>query len=88
MHLIADGLGDKLSTAMQWLMTFCTAYVISFILGWKLALATVGICPVVIFLGGIITRVSIHGNSIITHVSILSSSYTSLTVINPVHLIH
>jgi hypothetical protein len=38
MHIILDGLGDKVATMIQWMTTFVVAFIIAFISGWKLAL--------------------------------------------------
>ncbi|OWF41926.1 Multidrug resistance protein 1B [Mizuhopecten yessoensis] len=55
-HLISDGIGDKFATMIQWFTTFVAAYIIAFLSGWKLALATVGFCPVIIITGGSLVR--------------------------------
>nr|XP_034309268.1 phosphatidylcholine translocator ABCB4 isoform X2 [Crassostrea gigas] len=56
MHLIYDGMGDKIATFFQWTTTFVISFVIAFISGWKLALATVAFCPLIILIGGTLTR--------------------------------
>lgn len=57
MHLIYDGMGDKIATFFQWTTTFVVSFIIAFISGWKLALATVAFCPLIILIGGTLTRV-------------------------------
>ena len=59
MHLIYDGMGDKVATFVQWTTTFVVSFIIAFISGWKLALATVAFCPLIILVGGTLTRVSV-----------------------------
>ncbi|XP_021371104.1 multidrug resistance protein 2-like [Mizuhopecten yessoensis] len=56
-HLISDGIGDKFATMLQWFTTFVAAYIIAFLSGWKLALATVGFYPVIMVTGGSLVRV-------------------------------
>ncbi|XP_062574825.1 ATP-dependent translocase ABCB1-like isoform X2 [Saccostrea cucullata] len=56
MHLIYDGIGDKVATFIQWTTTFLVSFVIAFVSGWKLALATVALCPLVIVVGGMLTK--------------------------------
>nr|XP_022306676.1 multidrug resistance protein 1B-like isoform X2 [Crassostrea virginica] len=56
MHLIYDGMGDKVATFVQWTTTFVVSFIIAFISGWKLALATVAFCPLIILVGGTLTR--------------------------------
>ncbi|XP_061186070.1 ATP-dependent translocase ABCB1-like [Saccostrea echinata] len=56
MHLIYDGIGDKVATFVQWTTTFLISFVIAFVSGWKLALATVAFCPLVILVGGTLTK--------------------------------
>uniref|UniRef100_K1Q4F4 ABC-type xenobiotic transporter n=1 Tax=Magallana gigas TaxID=29159 RepID=K1Q4F4_MAGGI len=56
MHLIYDGMGDKIATFFQWTTTFVVSFIIAFISGWKLALATVAFCPLIILIGGTLTR--------------------------------
>ncbi|XP_048754275.2 phosphatidylcholine translocator ABCB4-like isoform X2 [Ostrea edulis] len=56
MHLIYDGIGDKVATFFQWTTTFLLSFVIAFVSGWKLALATVAFCPLVIIVGGTLTK--------------------------------
>ncbi|XP_060069104.1 ATP-dependent translocase ABCB1-like [Ylistrum balloti] len=55
-HLIADGIGDKFATMLQWFSTFIAAYVIAFVIGWKLTLSVVGFCPVIILVGATLVR--------------------------------
>lgn len=57
MHVILDGMGDKVTTMIQWVTTFIAAFVIAFISGWKLALASVAFCPVLVVVGAFMTRV-------------------------------
>ncbi|XP_071152978.1 ATP-dependent translocase ABCB1-like isoform X2 [Mytilus edulis] len=56
MHVILDGMGDKVTTMIQWVTTFIAAFVIAFISGWKLALASVAFCPVLVVVGAFMTR--------------------------------
>jgi 4-hydroxybenzoate polyprenyltransferase len=51
MHIILDGLGDKVATMIQWMTTFVLALIIAFISGWKLALVSLIFCPAIIFVG-------------------------------------
>ncbi|KAK3108991.1 hypothetical protein FSP39_020354 [Pinctada imbricata] len=56
MHLIAEGLGDKIATMIQWTATFFIAFGIALISGWKLALAAMTFCPAIIIVGAIMTK--------------------------------
>lgn len=56
MYIIEDGLGDKVATMIQWITSCLAAYVIAFISGWKLALATVAFCPIIIAFGAFMTK--------------------------------
>ncbi|XP_069110560.1 ATP-dependent translocase ABCB1-like [Argopecten irradians] len=56
MHLIADGIGDKIATMLQWFASFFCAYIVSFSIGWKLALSTVGFCPLIVIIAATSVR--------------------------------
>ncbi|CAC5425119.1 ABCB1 [Mytilus coruscus] len=56
MHVILDGIGDKVATMIQWVTTFIVAFIIAFISGWKLSLASVAFCPVLVVVGAFMTR--------------------------------
>ncbi|CAC5380494.1 ABCB1 [Mytilus coruscus] len=56
MHVILDGMGDKVATMIQWVTTFIAAFIIAFISGWKLSLASVAFCPVLVVVGAFMTR--------------------------------
>ncbi|XP_076093992.1 ATP-dependent translocase ABCB1-like isoform X1 [Mytilus galloprovincialis] len=56
MHVILDGIGDKVATMIQWMTTFIAAFIIAFISGWKLSLASVAFCPVLVVVGAFMTR--------------------------------
>lgn len=59
MYVIEDGIGDKVATMIQWTTSFIAAYVLAFISGWKLALASAAFCPIIIMFGAFMTKVSI-----------------------------
>jgi ATP-binding cassette subfamily B (MDR/TAP) protein 1 len=59
MHIILDGLGDKVATMIQWMTTFVLAFIIAFISGWKLALVSLIFCPAIIFVGAFMVWVCI-----------------------------
>ncbi|KAJ8313878.1 hypothetical protein KUTeg_008439 [Tegillarca granosa] len=56
MDVIYEGLGDKVSQMIQWLWTFIFSFVIAFISSWKLALAVIPFCFMVVVAGGFMTR--------------------------------
>lgn len=60
MHVILDGIGDKVATMIQWMTTFIAAFIIAFLSGWKLSLASVAFCPVLVVVGAFMTRVKLR----------------------------
>ncbi|CAC5425120.1 ABCB1 [Mytilus coruscus] len=56
MHVILDGIGDKMATMIQWVTTFIVAFIIAFISEWKLSLASVAFCPVLVVVVAFMTR--------------------------------
>ncbi|XP_033762523.1 ATP-dependent translocase ABCB1-like [Pecten maximus] len=55
-QLIADGIGDKFATMLQWFSSFFAAYIIAFVSGWKLALSAVGFCPLIMIIAACTVR--------------------------------
>eukprot|EP00178_Gracilaria_changii_P015844 TRINITY_DN444_c7_g1_i1.p1 TRINITY_DN444_c7_g1~~TRINITY_DN444_c7_g1_i1.p1 ORF type:complete len:1288 (-),score=283.32 TRINITY_DN444_c7_g1_i1:6972-10835(-) len=51
-NLIQAGIGEKVATAVQFIVTFITGFIIAFIYGWKLTLIILAISPL-LALGGV-----------------------------------
>ena len=81
MHLIYDGMGDKVATFVQWTTTFVVSFVIAFISGWKLALATVAFCPLIILVGGTLTRVSVSLTRVSVSLTRVSESLSRVSLL-------
>lgn len=58
-NLVNNGIADKLSTTIQNLSTFVTAFIIAFAVQWKLTLITIAIVPVIIIVTGVCAGIDI-----------------------------
>ncbi|KAK3580603.1 hypothetical protein CHS0354_002702 [Potamilus streckersoni] len=48
MQELANGLGDKMALFFQWVVTWIACYVVALSKGWKLAMATMTVCPLLL----------------------------------------
>ncbi|XP_067932585.1 ATP-dependent translocase ABCB1-like [Watersipora subatra] len=56
MQSLSEGFGDKMATCIQWITTFISGYVMSFVVGWKITLVLLTACPLMIFIIGASNR--------------------------------
>ncbi|KAK6172116.1 hypothetical protein SNE40_018066 [Patella caerulea] len=55
---IQDGLGDKMSSSVQWLSAFLAGFIVGFIYGWKLTLVILAISPALVIAAGIMSKLA------------------------------
>ncbi|KAL3831651.1 hypothetical protein ACJMK2_023379 [Sinanodonta woodiana] len=56
MQNLASGYGDKTAMFFQWIATWLGCYIVALVKGWKLALATISVCPVLVIIGAVAAR--------------------------------
>ncbi|ESO94117.1 hypothetical protein LOTGIDRAFT_145119, partial [Lottia gigantea] len=52
---IQDGIGDKISSSIQWISAFIAGFVVGFIYGWKLTLVILAISPALVLSAAIMS---------------------------------
>ena len=52
------GMGDKVFTFIQWMVTFIAGYTVGFVQGWKLTLVILSVAPLMVLTVGFIAIVS------------------------------
>jgi len=55
---IREGIGDKIASFLQWTSCCICGVILGLVYGWKLALVTVAISPLLVVAGGLMTYVS------------------------------
>lgn len=48
MERLHDGFGDKMATFIQWFSTIVCGYTLGFAVEWRLALAVLSVCPILV----------------------------------------
>ncbi|KAK3580601.1 hypothetical protein CHS0354_002699 [Potamilus streckersoni] len=56
MQDLASGYGDKTAVFFQWMTTWLACYIVALVKGWKLALATISVCPFLVIVGALTMR--------------------------------
>ena len=56
---IREGIGDKIAGFLMWSSTCISGIIIGLVYGWKLALVTIALSPLLIVCGGVMTYVSL-----------------------------
>ena len=54
---IHEGLGDKIGAGLQWMSCCIAGLIIALVRGWKLALVSLSLSPLIAFFGGIMMKV-------------------------------
>lgn len=54
---IQSGIGDKIGNTLQAISTLIGGFVVAFVLGWKLALVMLAMCPLIVVAGGLTGKV-------------------------------
>ena len=52
------GMGEKVFTFIQWMVTFIAGYTVGFVQGWKLTLVILSVAPLMVLTVGFIAIVS------------------------------
>lgn len=60
-NLVEGGIGDKVASAVQFLTTFFTGFIISFIYSWKLTLVVLASAPFLVIGGALFAKVAAAG---------------------------
>ena len=60
MQAVSTAMGKDVSVFITWCATWCGAYSMALWKGWKVALACMAFSPLIIVLGAVFGRVSMH----------------------------
>lgn len=54
---IQSGIGDKIGTTLQAATTLVGGFIVAFVVGWKLALVMLAVCPLIVLAGALTGKV-------------------------------
>ena len=57
MQQIQSGIGDKVGNSLQAAATLIGGFIVAFVVGWKLALVMLAVCPLIVIAGGLTAKV-------------------------------
>ena len=79
---IQDGLGEKLTTALQGVFAFVFGLAVSLYYAWSLALVSVGALPIVVVLLGLASKVASRANAKAADASAAASAVANEALVN------